>query len=75
MRIWHIFFPSMQYGKHPLAFVYEDDGKGMNENDKERIFENGFGKSTGLGLFLSREILTITYPPKSRVFNGWVLVL
>lgn len=26
----------------------------------ERIFEQGFGKNTGLGLFLSREILAIT---------------
>ena len=29
-------------------------------NDKETIFERGFGKNTGLGLFLSREILSIT---------------
>ncbi len=28
--------------------------------DKERIFEWGFGKNTGLGLALSREILGIT---------------
>jgi signal transduction histidine kinase len=26
----------------------------------ERIFERGYGKNTGLGLFLSREILAIT---------------
>jgi signal transduction histidine kinase len=27
---------------------------------KEKIFERGFGKNTGLGLFLAREILVIT---------------
>ena len=26
----------------------------------ERIFERGYGKNTGLGVFLSREILSIT---------------
>jgi signal transduction histidine kinase len=32
----------------------------VQESDKERIFKKGFGKNTGLGLFLSREILSIT---------------
>jgi len=40
--------------------VYEDDGAGVLSKDKERIFERGFGKNTGLGLFLCREILSIT---------------
>jgi len=43
-----------------IALVYEDDGIGIPETDKERIFTKGFGKHTGLGLFLSREILAIT---------------
>ena len=43
-----------------IALVYEDDGIGMPETEKERIFTKGFGKNTGLGLFLSREILSIT---------------
>jgi len=38
----------------------EDDGIGIPVHDKEMIFERGFGKNTGLGLFLSREILSIT---------------
>ncbi|MCX6693494.1 MAG: hypothetical protein NT074_02940 [Methanomicrobiales archaeon] len=50
----------MQYGQDTLAIVYEDDGIGVHETDKERIFEKGFGNNTGLGLFLSREILAIT---------------
>ncbi|MEI7434910.1 MAG: PAS domain S-box protein [Methanomicrobiales archaeon] len=40
--------------------LYEDDGVGIPADEKEKIFERGFGKNTGLGLFLSREILAIT---------------
>lgn len=40
--------------------VCEDDGAGVAVSDKEKIFERGFGKNTGLGLALSREILHIT---------------
>lgn len=43
-----------------LVFVVEDDGTGISETDKPRLFERGYGKHTGLGLFLSREILAIT---------------
>jgi signal transduction histidine kinase len=42
------------------VIVCEDDGTGIAADDKERIFEKGFGKNTGFGLFLAREILTIT---------------
>ncbi len=42
------------------VIVVEDDGVGIPESDKERIFERGFGKNTGLGLFLIREVLAIT---------------
>jgi signal transduction histidine kinase len=40
--------------------VCEDDGDGIIIAEKEKIFERGFGKNTGLGLALSREILDIT---------------
>ena len=40
--------------------VCEDDGEGVVAEEKEKIFERGFGKNTGLGLALSREILSIT---------------
>jgi signal transduction histidine kinase len=40
--------------------VYEDDGIGIVGEDKEMIFEHGYGKHTGIGLFLAREILSIT---------------
>jgi signal transduction histidine kinase len=40
--------------------TYEDNGTGIPVEDKEHIFKKGFGKHTGLGLFLTREILAIT---------------
>jgi signal transduction histidine kinase len=43
-----------------LVIICEDDGAGIAPEDKNRLFERGFGKSSGLGLFLSREILAIT---------------
>ena len=48
-----------EYGGSPVI-VCEDDGDGIPAANKERIFEWGFGKNTGLGLALSREILGIT---------------
>jgi len=59
-RVRHLSFSTMQYGLDYIAIVYEDDGVGVREDEKERIFEKGFGKNTGLGLFLTREILSIT---------------
>jgi PAS domain S-box-containing protein len=43
-----------------LTVTCEDDGRGIPPSDKEHIFEKGFGRHSGLGLFLVREILTIT---------------
>jgi PAS domain S-box-containing protein len=43
-----------------LVLVVEDNGDGIPNSDKERIFEQGFGRNTGLGLFLAREVLSIT---------------
>jgi PAS domain S-box-containing protein len=40
--------------------IWEDDGCGVPDEMKEKIFERGFGENTGLGLFLIREILAIT---------------
>jgi signal transduction histidine kinase len=40
--------------------VWKDNGIGIATDEKERIFERGFGKNTGLGLFLVREILSLT---------------
>jgi signal transduction histidine kinase len=43
-----------------LSLICEDDGVGIAEKDKHFIFERGVGQNTGMGLFLSREILSIT---------------
>ncbi|MDD3112184.1 MAG: PAS domain S-box protein, partial [Methanofollis liminatans] len=42
------------------AIVVEDNGVGVPGGLKERIFESGYGRHTGHGLFLVREILDIT---------------
>ena len=55
-RIWFRFNETEAGG----VITYEDDGAGIPAQDKELIFRRGFGKHTGLGLFLSREILAIT---------------
>lgn len=43
-----------------LVIVVEDDGIGIPLDEKQKIFGKGFGKNTGYGLFLVREILAIT---------------
>ncbi len=43
-----------------LIITWEDNGPGVPEELKERIFDKSFGKNTGFGLFLTREILAIT---------------
>lgn len=43
-----------------LKIVWEDNGVGVAAEEKEKIFERGFGKNTGLGLFLVRDILSLT---------------
>ncbi len=40
--------------------VCADDGDGVASGEKEMIFKLGFGKNTGFGLAISREILDIT---------------
>jgi PAS domain S-box-containing protein len=51
---------SSHLSKEDLVVVWEDNGVGIPDEDKERIFERGFGKNTGLGMFLVREILSLT---------------
>jgi PAS domain S-box-containing protein len=43
-----------------LVIRYTDDGAGITGEDHAHLFERGYGKHTGFGLFLSREILSIT---------------
>ena len=43
-----------------LIIIWKDNGDGIPAEHKELIFERGFGKNTGYGLFLVREILSLT---------------
>jgi PAS domain S-box-containing protein len=43
-----------------LVVSVEDDGPGIPAGEKEKIFLRGFGKNTGFGLFLVREVLAMT---------------
>ncbi len=43
-----------------ILVIVEDNGSGIPVAEKEKIFERGIGKNTGLGLFLVRDILSIT---------------
>lgn len=43
-----------------LIIAIEDDGRGIEDKNKIKIFQRGYGDNTGLGLFLVSEILAIT---------------
>jgi len=51
---------SLQENGHDHLIICEDDGDGIPKVEKKQIFERGFGKNTGFGLFLSQDILSIT---------------
>ncbi|WP_052288841.1 PAS domain S-box protein [Methanospirillum hungatei] len=43
-----------------LSWIIEDNGAGIRDDEKPHLFEHGYGKNTGFGLFFTREILAIT---------------
>jgi len=51
---------SVTKNRESALVTIEDDGIGIPPFDKEKIFTRGFGRNTGLGLFLVKEILSIT---------------
>jgi PAS domain S-box-containing protein len=64
---------SIQHGEHvttisvraekceeAITLIFDDNGVGVPKELKQKIFNRGFGKNTGLGLFLAKEILEIT---------------
>jgi PAS domain S-box len=55
MELW-----AQETGTGGLVITYQDNGTGISPEDKKNLFKRGFGKHTGLGLFLSQEILSIT---------------
>ena len=70
---YNLFDNTIRYGEHAtiitiscqkrdsaLILKIADNGVGIPAADKKKIFEKGFGKNTGFGLFLASEILQIT---------------
>jgi signal transduction histidine kinase len=72
---YNLYDNAMRHGEHVTAIAIgytpapegkgvtitvEDNGAGVSPDMKGRIFQRGVGKNTGLGLFLTREILTLT---------------
>ncbi|MGB8308256.1 MAG: response regulator [Methanoregula sp.] len=51
---------SLRQDSPTLTIICSDDGRGIIDSDKEKIFASGYGKNTGQGLFLAREILGIS---------------
>jgi ABC-type amino acid transport substrate-binding protein len=43
-----------------LVLLFEDNGPGVPQDHKEQIFEKEYGRRKGFGLYLSREILSLT---------------
>jgi len=58
----HVTRVKLDFVEYPdrLDVIYSDDGCGISETDHVHLFEKGFGKNTGLGMFLTKEILAIT---------------
>ena len=70
---FNLFDNAMKYGEHvttvrigcakkgkKLLIRFADNGVGIPPIEKKKIFLKGYGKHTGFGLFLAREILAIT---------------
>lgn len=55
-----IFVTAKERDGGEFVVAFDDDGVGVAADQKELIFTHGFGKNTGLGLTLSREILAVT---------------
>ena len=53
-----------------LVIYCQDDGKGIAPDEKEHIFDLGYGKHTGFGLYLAREILSITGISMDEIGEG-----
>ena len=59
-QVTRITISASRAGSGSLVLEFQDNGVGVAEGEKAMIFQKGFGKNTGLGLFISREILEIT---------------
>jgi PAS domain S-box-containing protein len=59
-HITRIQISTIQQEDHTLRIIVEDDGIGVKNEEKDKVFQYGFGKNTGFGLALSRDILSLT---------------
>jgi len=48
-----------EVGKDQLKLVYEDDGVGIPDAEKDKIFREGYGRGTGYGLYLVRKMCEV----------------
>jgi signal transduction histidine kinase len=46
-------------GTDRLELIYEDDGVGIPDAEKKKLFQEGYGKGTGYGLYLIRKICQV----------------
>ncbi len=53
-----------EVGKDQLKLVYEDDGVGIPDAEKDKIFREGYGRGTGYGLYLIRKMCEV---------YGWII--
>jgi len=51
---------SFRRAEDAVDIVVQDNGVGIPPQDKEKVFARGTGRNTGYGLFIAREILSIT---------------
>jgi signal transduction histidine kinase len=59
-KVTHISLKAEQGPGENLRLIYRDDGEGIPAEELGKIFDRGYGKDAGLGLFLSKEILMLT---------------
>jgi signal transduction histidine kinase len=59
LKVTRISLTARPVGEECLI-VYEDNGVGVSPENKKLIFRKGFGKDSGLGLYLGTQILAIT---------------
>jgi PAS domain S-box-containing protein len=45
--------------KGEVDLIYEDDGVGISDTDKPKLFKEGYGKGTGYGLYLIRKMTEV----------------
>jgi signal transduction histidine kinase len=51
---------SVSHKDAAIVMLVEDNGMGIPVENKNKVFERGYGKGTGWGLFLAMEILSFT---------------